>query len=195
MILDDYEEWILQTGEADNTIIVKDKPIGGGRDLTGNGALSLQKDSDDFLASSVFRSSGVWTSRWQEFDLEEGQLDLSVSMNCYGQNQDMRTGWKKFPGNPLVCQAGWHHATEQTLILPDSLVGQPADQALARGTGKWKGKWLLFFNIGGWAVNGWGMAVADSLAPIKRGINPFSIAQPYPLACGNGKKNIWSPQS
>jgi hypothetical protein len=193
LILDRYEDWIRQTGSGENLVIVQEEQIGGDHDLMGNGALCLGKSGDDFHASSFFRSSGRWTSRWLEPERDAELLNLSVSMFCYGQKQDMSRGWQKFRGNPLVCQAGWRHATEQSLLLPGSPGGQPADQALARGTGEWEGKWLLFFNIGGWAVNGWGMAVADSLAPLKRGINPFRLAEPYPLAAGNFGDSIHAP--
>jgi hypothetical protein len=188
-----HQEWISQTGSTRNTIIVKEEQIGGNQDLMGNGALCLAKGGGDFHASSTFKESGEWTSRWVQPGKGVSLNNLTVSMLSYGKEQDMRSGWTKFEGNPLVCQAGWHHATGQTLTLPDSLPGQPADQALFRGTGKWEGKWLLFFNIGGWAVNGWGMAVADSLAPLKRGINPFSLAEPYPLAIGKYSDTIHAP--
>jgi len=191
--LDQHADWLAATGSFRNTVIVKEEQLGGNQDLMGNGALCLARESEDFHASSTFKESGEWTSRWVQPGKGVSLNNLTVSMLCYGKEQDMRSGWKKFEGNPLVCQAGWHHATGQTLTLPDSLPGQPADQALFRGTGKWEGKWLLFFNIGGWAVNGWGMAVADSLAPLKRGINPFRLADPYPLALGKSNDTIHAP--
>jgi hypothetical protein len=191
--LDQHADWLSGTGSSSNIAIVKEEKLGGNRDLMGNGALCLAKESGDFHASSAFMRAGEWTSDWVRPGEEVSLDSLTISLLCYGKKQDMRSGWTKFEGNPLVCQAGWHHATGQTLTLPDSLPGQPADPALFRGKGNWEGKWLLFFDIGCWAVNGWGMAVADSLTPLKRGINPFTVARPYPLAIGKSNDTIYAP--
>ena len=169
------------------------KDYGGEVDIMGNGGVLLDKKSETFLSSTAFQDSGQWISNWKNFDKSMVLADIEATILHYGQVQNFSQGWEKFEGNPLITESGWHHSGQQTLQLPDSLPGNPADQSLVRGKGKWQGKWLLVFNIDGWGKNGWGMAVADSLAPLKRGENPFRLASPYPIGTGNLGDTIHAP--
>jgi hypothetical protein len=191
---DTLDEWESVASGRNSVLVLASIEIDGNFDLMSNGALLLEKRNDEgFYKTDHFVRKGTWTSEWMELDDTSKELEIEMDWFVYGKPQDMQFGWKKFDGNPLVCEGGWHHATEQTLQLPDSLPGQPADQSLLRGKGRWEGKWLLIFNVGGWAVNGWGMAVADSLAPLKRGINPFRLAEPFPLVTAEQRGGKHAP--
>ena len=189
--LDTFAQWNDHTEVGDGMRAEQTRNIGGKFDLMGNGALLLQKaqPEKEFCKVDHFKKKGVWTSKWIPLPAGHSVKALKSEIIIYGKQQDMSKGWVKFKGNPLICGNGWKHATEQSLQLPESLSDSPADQSLVRGRGKWEGKWLLLFNIGGWAKKGWGMAVADSLEPLQRGINPFKLAEPYPLFKGTGGKN------
>ncbi len=191
LILDSFSEWKDYTGVNTGVNAEKTHNIGGKFDLIGNGALLLQKSQPEkpFWKVDNFKGEGIWSSKWVELPDGYSIKTLNTNILIYGQKQDMTRGWVKFSGNPLVCANGWMHATKQTLQIPDSMPAQPADQSLVRGRGKWEGKWLLLFNIGSFAYKGWGMAIAESLEPLKQGINPFRLAEPYPLYKGTGGKN------
>lgn len=185
--LDDVNQWIIWTGEKEQTLTLSNLPIGGRTDLMCNGALLLAKQASDlpFWKSTNFVPKGRWTSTW--FDTQPTSLDISWCV--YGQAQDMSTGWTKFAGNPLIAAHDYRHNTQHTLALPAHYSAQAADQSLVKGTGEYDGKWILLFNVGGWAVKGWAMAIADSLSPLKRGINPFRLGDPYPLTKATGGYN------
>ena len=190
VIADEGQQWMDLSGKQE-TVQVRDAGDYGGRfDLFGNGGLVLQKTNTDkpFCLVDNFKKQGTWTSTWIK---SAGDPVASVETDyiVYGQKQDMKTGWVKFAGNPLVAPDGWKHATEKSLQLPAEISDWPQDQSLVVGTGRWEGKWLLAFNIGAWAVKGWGVAVADSLAPLKEGENPFRLASPYPIYPGTGGHN------
>lgn len=163
--------------------------VGGRIDVTGDGALLLRRSDTTrpFSRVDTFVSRGRWTSEWLRVPGNAPLAALSADVRVYGQPQNMATGWTKFSGNPLVSAQGSPHATPQTLQLPDSL--RPNDQALVRGAGDYEDQWLLLFNVGGWAVGGWAAAVADSLAPLKRGENPFRLVDPYPLFTDNARRD------
>lgn len=176
-------DWATHTSQRSDVTIRARGAVGGRMDVTGDGTLLLRRadTARSFSGTGRFVSRGRWTSEWLA---PEGTLDvLTADIRVYGQPQDMATGWTKFSGNPLVSGKGSAHATARTLQLPDSL--WPNDQALVRGAGPYRNQWLLFFNVGGWAVGGWAAAVADSLAPLKRGKNPFRLIEPYPLFTDN----------
>lgn len=185
LVLDDVAAWSASSAQHDATHIRAEDPTGGNFDVLGEGALLLQKQGDaSFWHTVRFRPRGRWRSQWVTAAPEK-DVRLAAEVLVYGQPQDMTTGWTKFAGNPLVAPADWHHTTDQTLALPDTL--WPQDQALVRGMGPYADQWLLFFNVGAWAVGGWAAAVADSLAPLKRGENPFRLVDPYPLFAGNAR--------
>ncbi len=188
-VIDSVEEWEAVTYQAFQTNVRANDYTGGNFDVLGDGALLLQKADTTrrFWHTSAFQQEGTWTSVWLEGLDSEQTVLVEVDLMTYGQPQDMQQGWTKFEGNPLVGPAGWHHNTAKTLALPDSLAGN--DQALAKGTGAYADQWLLFFNVGGWAVGGWAAAVADSLAPITRGENPFRLVDPFPLFAGNSRND------
>mgnify|MGYP000367845419 CR=1 FL=1 len=183
-------QWARLTAERSHVEVRQTGGIGGRCDLLGNGALLLAKKNtrNGFYQADEFRTEGRWTSKWAT-PPERGVKSVKTRVKVYGQKQDMAQGWTKFKGNPLLCANGWKHATEQSLELPPDISGQPADQALIRGAGELEDKWLLFFNIGAWAVKGWGLAVADELAPLQEGDNPFSLYSHYPLYRGTGGHN------
>lgn len=187
--LDTVESWHTYTAATSGTQARTNDYTGGNFDVLGDGALLLQKADTTrrFWHTDAFVSEGTWTSTWLDGAATEQTIQVEANMLTYGQPQDMSEGWTKFEGNPLIGPHGWHHNTDVTLELPDSL--ESNDQTLARGTGIYEGQWLLFFNVGGWAVGGWAAAVADSLAPLKRGQNPFQLATPYPLFTGNTKQD------
>lgn len=183
--LDDAASWSVHTAQHNATQARADDYTGGNFDVLGNGTLLLRKQGDaSFWHEDRFRPRGEWTSKWMPLATSR-ELHLDADMLVYGQPQDMTTGWTKFAGNPLVAPDDWRHSTDQTLALPDTL--WPQDQALVRGTDAYKDQWLLFFNVGAWAVGGWSAAVADSLAPLKRGENPFRLVNPYPLFADNAR--------
>jgi hypothetical protein len=182
-------DWETNTAKLSGVQVRKFGDVGGRIDITGNGALLLQRPDTThrFANSGSFVSSGHWTSTWIDVSSLHSLDSLTANLQIYGQEQDMATGWIKFSGNPLVSAQEWKHASAQTLQLPDSL--GPNDQALVRGTGAYKDQWILIFNVGGWAVGGWAAAVADSLAPLKRGKNPFHLVKPFPLFTGNAVRD------
>lgn len=185
MSLTTKTDWTTRAAEHSN-VLVRAAGVAGGRfDATGNGALLLQRPdtAHSFTSTGRFVSRGQWTSKWLEVSSAAPLRAVTADVRVYGQSQKIATGWTKFSGNPLVSGKGSPHATAQTLQLPDSL--WPNDQALVRGAGPYEDQWLLFFNVGGWAVGGWAAAVADSLAPLKRGENPFQLVDPYPLFTDN----------
>lgn len=178
-------DWTEHTAQRSNVQVRTAGDVGGRIDIANDGALLLRRPDTarSFLSSDTFVSGGRWTSDWLNVPGTAPIEALTADVRVYGQPQDMTAGWTKFSGNPLVSANGSPHATAQTLQLPDSLT--PNDQALVRGAGAYEGQWLLLFNVGGWAVGGWAAAVADSLAPLKRGENPFRLVDPYPLFTDN----------
>lgn len=192
LVLRTAEDWNAYGATSSGVLARSSGAVGGRFDVIGEGALLLRRPDPNrpgggpFFESDRFASTGKWVSRWIEPD---GPVrSLSADIRIYGQPLEMDSGWTKFSGNPLVTARGGRYATDETLQLPDSLL--PHDQALVRGTGPYAGKWLLLFDVnvwetGGWeawnAVGGWAAAVADSLAPLKRGVNPFRLIEPYPL--------------
>ncbi|MEM9666989.1 MAG: hypothetical protein AAF970_18820 [Bacteroidota bacterium] len=185
--MDTAQEWAQSTHAAEGVQVRANDYTGGNFDVLGGGALLLQKADTTrrFWHTDAFVTAGTWTSTWLERSTTTEVVYLDVDLLTYGQPQDMTTGWTKFAGNPLIGPQGWTHNSTATLVLPDTL--ESNDQTLARGTGPYEGQWLLYFNVGGWAVGGWAAAVADSLAPLKRGVNPFQLADPYPLFAGNNR--------
>ncbi len=178
-------DWTTHAAEQSN-VLVRATGVAGGRfDITGDGALLLGRPDTvrSFSNAGRFVSRGQWTSEWLDVSSAAPLSAVTADVRVYGQSQNMATGWTKFSGNPLVSGKGSSHTTAQTLQLPDSL--WPNDQALVRGAGPYENQWLLLFNVGGWAVGGWAAAVADSLAPLKRGENPFRLVDPYPLFTDN----------
>jgi hypothetical protein len=188
--IDDKAQWSGATAEHSGTSVQQTLPLGGRSDLLGNGALLLAKVDPVALFSTVdhFENSGEWMSRWHNTERLMRVESAAVTYRVYGKPQDMSGGWTKFTGNPLACEHNYKHATAESLQLPPEYPGNPADQSLVRGEGRLEGKWLLVFNMGGGAKNGIGMAEADSLHPLKAGVNPFRFSQPLPLvpAWGGG---------
>jgi len=182
--ISDTGEWERNSAEFNQTEVRENDYNGGNFDVLGDGALLLKKTDEQFKRTSEFYQKGDWTSVWFK---NNGGKSVSVDLNVknYGQEQNMDAGWRKFEGNPLVAPKNSPFATEQSLQLPVELEGN--DQSIVRGTGEFEGKWLLVFNVGGWAVGGWAAAVADSLAPITRGENPFTLIDPFPIHEGIDK--------
>ncbi|WP_353414222.1 hypothetical protein [Arenicella sp. 4NH20-0111] len=183
----DDESWLNFTASYDKTAIVKNHAIGGGLDLMGEGVLMLEKENTGlpFWKTTKFVEAGSWFSSW----LDSHPSTIDIEWLSYGYLEKMDENWIKFSGNPLISEHAWNHATDQTLQLPSHYSDRPNDQSLERGHGVYEDKWVLFFNIGGWAVKGWGMAIADSLEPLKQGVNPFRLAEPYPLTKATGGYN------
>ena len=180
-VVDQLFDWEENTAITKNVKLMNTENIGGKFDLMGNGGLLLSKKDTvkSFWKSSNFESNGEWISKWYNYNQSDPLL-LEVDMIIYGKPQDMTKGWIKFEGNPLVCEHGWKNASGKSLQLPKEYSEWPNDQALVRGRrGKFEGKWLLLFNIGPWAIKGWGMVVADSLSLIKDGKNPFYLVDDY----------------
>ncbi len=186
------EQWRGATAEARGTAVQSTHGVGGRFDLLGRGALLLSKRESPFWRSGRFVKKGEWVSTWHAAEESGSPRAVRTTMWVYGQRQSMEDGWEKFSGNPLACRRGWKHATAASLELPKP-TSNPNDQSLARGTGRWTGKWLLLFNIGGWARKGWGAAVADSLAPLKEGENPFEVMKPYPLVTAEERGGKHAP--
>lgn len=189
--VDSLRQWEAMTDSIEGASVMAAPEIGDRFDLMGPGSLLLEKTDTQkkFWKVTNFKSSGTWTSQWHVTN-DKAVLDSVVSdLLVYGKQVNLDTGWVKFSGNPLICANNWHHATNQTLQLPANLSDWPQDQSLVRGRGKFEGKWLVIFNIGAWAVKGWGAAVADSLSPLKGGTNPFKLADPYPFFVGTGGNN------
>lgn len=180
------EEWQSSELNKFNTSIMKDLDVGGEFDLIGNGALLLAKRNRNshFAKSAAFVSSGSWTSTWFEVAEEVTMKNLKTDIIAYGKSIDMTRGWIKFSGNPVLSGGNTllplnrKNISDQTILLPEPPGGVPQDQSIIKGKGKWKGKWILFFNHtpDAWPRNYyWSFAEALSLAPLKKGINPFSI--------------------
>jgi hypothetical protein len=171
----------------------------------GNGSLILKKINSDslFTLTSDFESEGYWTSKWKDFGDNVTFNSLETDVLMYGNEIDMRKGWTKFEGNPILSGSNTllplneKNITDQTILLPEPPGGVPQDQAILRGKGIYKGKWVLFFNHtpDAWPNNYyWSFAVADSLSPLKHGINPFSIPnENYPTygPINNQAPNDW----
>lgn len=196
VIIDDLHQWKSTTSFSDATVVMKAPEVGDQYDLMGPGALLLDKQDTQkkFWQSTKFNKKGSWVSDWIPAGEDVLLDELHTEMLIYGKHIDMNTGWVKFSGNPLICPYDYKDATDESLQLPEFWSDVPNDQSLVKGQGSWEGKWLLVFGIGGWAKKGWGAVVADSLAPLKRGINPFTLAQPYPLTkgtLGNNAPNDW----
>lgn len=182
--IDSQNDWIESTHQAQNTTIEKSTDLNAVEDLMGNGGLMLTKKESKkpFQKTSEFETSGTWTSTWQALT-SESISTIETEIIAYGNPIDMRSGWIKFSGNPVISGENTllplneENITDQTILLPRP-GGVPQDQSILKGTGKWAGKWLLFFNHtpDKWPNDYyWSFAVADSLAPIKRGKNPFYI--------------------
>ena len=182
--VDTYLEWQQAGDSAMHAQIQQSDDLNGVIDLMGNGALMLSKSGHKlFRKSTAFDSSGEWSSRWQILDSSLTIKCLEASVLCYGNPVNIREGWSKFTGNPVLSGENTllplnrDNITDQTLLLPEP-GGVPQDQSIVRGTGKWAGKWLLFFNHTPhkWPYEYyWSFAIADSLSPLKRGVNPFRI--------------------
>lgn len=183
------------TASSRHVTVEATHPIGGRFDLLGNGALLLSKKARNkpFFESTDFYSTGRWSSCWFALDKDATPKAVQTTLWAYGQKQAMDMGWTKFAGNPLVCGNGSKLASDRSLQLPGPRGAEPNDQALVRGAGKWKDQWLLIFNHGSWAKHGWGAVVADSLAPLKRGENPFQVIKPFPLVTAEERGGKHAP--
>jgi hypothetical protein len=183
------------TAEADQVTIQSTHTIGGRFDLIGDGALLLakKKSGKPFYNTTRFANAGRWTSNWLRLNKGQSIHTIEATVWDYGRKQKMGAGWTKFSGNPLLSAEGWDHATDQSLSIPGPSDGWPNDQSLVRGAGKWEGKWLILFGRGSWSKYGWAAAVADSLAPLKQGQNPFSLTKPFPLITGDGRGGKYAP--
>jgi|GEM_PF-2512427 len=182
--VDTLDEWNHSSEEHEGTLAIESADLNGVIDFMGNGALMLAKQRDTlFQKTTDFKKTGTWTSAWQTLNTELTAATFRASVMTYGNDINIRDGWQKFTGNPVVSGGNTllplnrDNITDQTILLPDP-GGVPQDQAILRGKGTWAGKWLLFFNHtpDKWPHDYyWSFAVADSLAPLKRGINPFRI--------------------
>ncbi|MCF8264147.1 MAG: hypothetical protein K9I99_06550, partial [Melioribacteraceae bacterium] len=203
--VDTKSDWEFSTERMIGSEIREAKDIGGIIDLMGNGALLLNKNVPDSLyaLNEDFSQSGSWTSNWKIFDHEIEFTSMGFEILTYGQKLDLTKGWKKFEHNPILSGENVllplnpENITEQTILLPPPPGGVPQDQSILLGRGQWEGKWILMFNHtpDAWPKNYyWSFAIADSLAPLKRGINPFSIpTENYPLfgPIDNQAPNDW----
>ncbi len=187
--VDFQSDWAKATFSQKNTVSQKANDWGGIIDLMGNGALMLEKTNSDNLYTHVsdFKNSGNWISNWHTFDSEVELRSIKTNIIAYGQQINMRKGWVKFSGNPILSgentllPLNTDNITEQTILLPKP-GGVPQDQAIVRGRGTWEGKWVLFYNHtpNAWPNDYyWSAAVADNLYPMKEGINPFTIDMLY----------------
>jgi len=183
--VDQISDWQEQTDSSENLDIREAADWGGVIDLMGNGALLLQKVQSDSLYTRVseFQTSGKWVSKWHDFGTESSMRSIETSIIGYGKKLDMRKGWIKFSGNPVLSGGNTllplnpENITEETILLPTP-GGVPQDQSIVRGRGIWEGKWVLFFNHtpDAWPNDYyWSAALADNLFPLKEGINPFTI--------------------
>jgi hypothetical protein len=188
IVVSGAEGWTARTADQEGVQVRRSRD-GGRFDVLGDGALLLRRPDSaaSFWHGGRFVEAGTWSSGWIDASALPGLDALEVEVLVYGERQDLSTGWTKFEGNPLVSGRGFRHATGETLQLPDTVWSN--DQALVRGTGPYAGRWLLVFNVGSWAVGGWAAAVADSLAPLKRGKNPFRLVDPFPLFDGNAARD------
>jgi len=189
MSISTFEEWQQHTSEIKNMIITSDQKIDVEFDLLGDGALLLEKVEKEqhFLHSDRFEPKGRWESKWLKANYKPGTITLSLDLLAYGRQVDLTQGWIKFDGNPVLSGGNTllplneKNISEETLVLPEP-GGVPQDQSIVRGTGPYEGKWLLFFNHtpNKWPYEYyWSVAIADSLAPLTRGENPFYIPEDH----------------
>lgn len=189
--LDSLSDWESYRLEAQAVSIQKSNDQNGVIDLMGNGGLMLAKADGDhpFQKTTEFQPNGLWTSTWRE--MGHGSISqLEYEVLTYGNPIDMDQGWVKFSGNPVLSGENTllplnrKNITPQTLLLPEP-GGVPQDQSILKGTGLWADKWLLFFNHTPhkWPFEYyWSFVVADSLSPLKAGLNPFYIdSTQFPL--------------
>ncbi|MDZ7721257.1 MAG: hypothetical protein U5R06_00150 [candidate division KSB1 bacterium] len=182
--IDTRQQWLSATDSLSDLLIQESDDLNGVIDLMGTGALLLDKiQNTPFQKTTPFKSSGEWISAWQDAQSTVQLRSFAATVLCYGNPIDMRRNWVKFTGNPVLSGSNTllplnrNNITNETLLLPEP-GGVPQDQSIVRGTGRWKDKWLLFFNHtpDKWPNEYyWSFAVADSLSPLKRGINPFRI--------------------
>lgn len=186
IVIDTYDDWLNYTSSKDSIRYYKTFSLGGESDLIGNGALLLDKNVPDslFALRSNFAGSGKWVSKMIDLPKYKRIDGVFLDLLAYGKNLDMREGWVKFKGNPLISGANnalpfnKNNITNQTIILPNPPGGLPQDQSIVKGSGKWEGKYILFFNHSptDWPYDYyWSFAVSDSLSPLKKGINPFKL--------------------
>ena len=184
------DEWQGKTADNASTVLMKNLDIGGEFDLFGDGALLLEKIQEgSFVHSDSFVNRGDWTSTWLP-GTQDGVVKVQLQSIIYGNPIDMSQGWVKFSGNPVLSGSNTllpldsANITSETLLLPEP-AGVPQDQTILRGSGKWQDKWLLFFNHTPhkWPYDYyWSVVVADSLASLKAGVNPFYVPSDiYPL--------------
>jgi hypothetical protein len=188
--VDDVSQWREYTGEMADTDIRASENVGERFDLMGDGALLLGKTDSEkrFHQSNYFMEEGHWISKWFDFECDVTLQSLSADLLTYGEEFDL-TDWILFEQNPVASEYSYEYKKTETALLPPQPTGQPQDQSVMLGSGRFEGKWLLLFNIGSYALNGWGGMVADSLEPLKKGINPFAlISDPYPMH-GPGEYN------
>lgn len=202
--VDQLTDWKLATNNLENTETKDAIDWGGVIDLMGNGALLLKKVQSESLYTRVseFKPSGSWTSKWHYFGSLVTMRSLETCIIGYGKKLDMRKGWVKFSGNPVVSGGNTllplnhENITDQTILLP-APGGVPQDQSIVRGRGVWEGKWVLFFNHtpDKWPNDYyWSVVVADHLYPLKEGVNPFVIdSTHFPLygPIDNHAPNDW----
>jgi hypothetical protein len=181
--VDRRSDWTNHTDVLSHVDIRASENVGDNFDLMGNGSLLLKKVNDDerFHQSNYFLDNGQWTSIWYDFGKAVVLESVLTDLITYGGEIDF-TEWTLFENNPVACAADYRHKKRESALLPPEPTGQPQDQSVILGSGPYEGKWLLLFNIGSYALNGWGGMVADSLDPLKRGVNPFRlITDPYPM--------------
>jgi len=202
--VDTEQEW-QQSGQSLVQLETRSATDWGGIiDVMGNGALLLEKLETDSLYTRVssFYTAGEWVSNWQDFGEEVSMQTLTTSILCYGAQLKIREGWTKFSGNPVISGGNIllplnpDNITDQTILLP-APGGVPQDQAIVRGRDDWEGKWVLFFNHtpNAWPNEYyWSAVIADSLSPLKQGLNPFKLDTTfYPLfgPINNHAPNDW----
>ena len=203
--IDTKEDWNTITSEAINCELNEAEDIGGIIDLMGNGSLMLQKKAKDsvYTLTEEFETQGSWESKWIEFNKNTKLNSISFDILVYGEKIDMTKGWKKFDKNPIISGGNTllplnlDNITDQTILLPNPPGGVPQDQAIFKGRGNWEGKWILMFNHtpNAWPFEYyWSFVMADSLSPLKNGINPFRLpTENYPLygPIDNQAPNDW----
>ena len=189
VVVDTQQEWQHWTDSSSATVVLREPTNGDRFDLMGNGGLILQKFQVEslFTRTSAFKSEGRWLSKWLPAnDFTTVEIDYIV----YGNPLDLKTGWHKAAANPLFSGSNEllpldeKNLSPKTIVLPEP-GGVPQDPSLIKGSGKWQGKWLLIFNHTPrkWPFEYyWSFALADSLAPLQRGENPFRLPEDhYPL--------------
>lgn len=77
---------------------------------------------------------------------------------------DFSSGWSQFEGNPVVDKL----ESDKT-FFNNNFLRKPQDPAIVKGNNSW----FLIYNVGPYALNGWNVEEAESLEPLKSGINPF----------------------